>query len=162
MPGDNVIIQVELITPLAMDKGLGFIMREEGRTVGAGVVSRTLDESRNAIDADPMDEIGGGSVVIRAAKPALSDSLFQNVPNPFNPSTLIAYQLPEAGRVSLVVYSLLGQPVRALVQDHQEAGYYKVTWDGKDAYGRPVSSGVYLYRFVSKGQVETKRMLLLK
>ncbi len=85
-----------------------------------------------------------------------------NYPNPFNPATTIRYALPEASDVRLTIYNVLGQQVRALVQGHQEAGYYRVTWDGRDDNGRVVSSGVYLYRFVSSGLVETRRMLLLK
>ena len=92
----------------------------------------------------------------------LEYALSQNYPNPFNPTTQVAYQMPEAGEVSVVVYNLLGQQVRMLAQGHQQAGYYRVTWDGRDDYGRAVSSGIYLYRFVSKGLVETRRMLLLK
>ena len=64
--------------------------------------------------------------------------------------------------MSLVVYNLLGQQVRVLSQGYEEAGFYRVTWDGRDAYGRQVASGVYLYRFVSAGLVQTNRMLLLK
>ena len=118
-------------------------------------------------DADATHEIGGGSIVIHqgsASKPTLAggSGVFPNVPNPFNPSTHIAYQLGEPGEVTLVVYNLLGQPVRVLVREQQEAGYYQVTWDGRDVQGRPVSSGVYLYRFVSGSFVQTNRMLLLK
>ena len=89
-------------------------------------------------------------------------ALGQNHPNPFNPNTHIAYQLPEAGEVSMMVYNLLGQQVRVLVRGRQEAGVYRVTWDGKDTYGQPASSGIYLYRLASGGFVQTRRMLLLK
>jgi len=88
--------------------------------------------------------------------------LSQNRPNPFNPTTKIAFQLPEAGEVSLVIYNLQGQLIRVLVQDVHAAGSYQVEWNGRDEGGRAVSSGVYFYRFVSPGLVQTKRMLLLK
>ena len=88
--------------------------------------------------------------------------LAQNAPNPFNPSTQIEYQLPESGAVQLVIYNLLGQQIRTLVQGEQEAGIHRVRWDGQDAYGRAVSSGLYLYRFESEGLVQTRRMVLLK
>jgi len=136
-------------------------------------------------DTDPTTAIGGGSIVIHkdgAAKPVVlgksDDGLLdgtltpealpevfgvdQNYPNPFNPATTIRYALPEASDVRLTIYNVLGQQVRVLVQGRQEAGYYRVTWDGKDDYGRAVSSGIYLYRFVSKGLVQTQKMLLLK
>lgn len=85
-----------------------------------------------------------------------------NYPNPFNPSTTVRYALPEASDVQVTIYNIQGQQVRALVQDRQEAGYYRVTWDGRDDAGRAVSSGIYFYRFVSKGLVQTQKMLLLK
>ena len=88
--------------------------------------------------------------------------LSQNVPNPFNPSTEISYQLPESGSVRLEIYSLVGQPIRTLVQEDQKAGAYTVTWGGRDSHGREVSSGVYFYRFATDGLVKTRRMLLLK
>jgi flagellar hook assembly protein FlgD len=89
-------------------------------------------------------------------------SLGQNVPNPFNPSTQIAYTLPQAGAVRLVVYNLLGQQIRTLVEGDQGAGRYRVEWDGRDDQGRVVSSGVYVYRLVSAGLVESRRMVLVK
>ena len=85
-----------------------------------------------------------------------------NYPNPFNPATTISYQLLNPGEVSLVIYNTLGQQVRTLVQSRQNFGTYQVTWDSKDALGQPVSSGVYFYRLISNGTVQTHRMLLLK
>lgn len=92
-----------------------------------------------------------------------SSVALSNAPNPFNPSTQIVYNLPEAGEVSLVIYSLLGQEVRTLVHKSQGAGTHRVTWDGTDDGGRSVSSGVYLYRLVTdRGTPETRQMVLLK
>ena len=88
--------------------------------------------------------------------------LDQNVPNPFNPATVIGYQLPEAGRVRLAIYNLLGQEVRVLVDERMEAGSFTATWDGADALGRRVASGVYLYRIQAGDFSASRRMLLLK
>ena len=88
--------------------------------------------------------------------------LNRNMPNPFNPSTAIGYQLPEAGQVRLAIYNLLGQEVRVLVDERKEAGSFTAAWDGTDALGRRVGSGVYLYRMQAGGFSATKRMLLLK
>jgi hypothetical protein len=88
--------------------------------------------------------------------------LLPNYPNPFNPETQIVYQIPEAKDVQLVIYNILGQSIGVLVQDFKAAGKYQVTWDGKDAYGRLVSSGVYLYRLVNEKSVLARRMLLVK
>lgn len=85
-----------------------------------------------------------------------------NQPNPFNPATTISYTLLEPADVTLSIYNALGQQVRNLVQSQQSAGQYRVVWDGKDAIGKSVASGVYFYRLMSSGHSETKRMLLMK
>ena len=89
-------------------------------------------------------------------------ALEQNVPNPFNPSTVIGYRIPEAGSVRLVIYNLLGQEVRVLVDGHMEAGSFTATWDGKDEMGRQVSSGIYLYRIQAGDFLASRRMMFLK
>jgi len=86
----------------------------------------------------------------------------QNFPNPFNPTTTIGYALPEAGDVRVSVFNVLGQEVRVLADEHQEAGEHEVVWDGKDAYGSQVASGVYFYRAKLNDYSETRKMVLLK
>ncbi len=89
--------------------------------------------------------------------------LQQNYPNPFNPETTIKYQLSQSGEVTLKVFNVLGQQVRTLVSKPQQAGSYTVTWDGRDDFGRPVASGIYIYRIKAGDQFRmSKRMLLLK
>jgi tetratricopeptide (TPR) repeat protein len=73
-------------------------------------------------------------------------ALSQNFPNPFNPQTMIQYQLPEASHITVKIYNLFGQEVRTLVAGHREAGYHSEIWDGRDDFGRRVASGVYFYR----------------
>ena len=90
-------------------------------------------------------------------------SLADNFPNPFNPATTIQYALPQAGDVELVVYNVLGQPVRTLVAEHQNVGRYAVEWDATNDSGHSLSSGMYLYRLQVDGEFrEVKKMLLLK
>jgi hypothetical protein len=88
--------------------------------------------------------------------------LSQNVPNPFNPTTQLKFALPQAGKVNLTVYNVLGQRVTTLVDDYMNAGYQTVTWNGTDNSGREVSSGVYFYRLSTEQFTDTKKMLLLK
>ncbi len=88
--------------------------------------------------------------------------LKQNMPNPFNPPTVIGYQLAAAGPVRFTIYSVLGQEVRVLVNERQEAGSFAATWDGTDELGRRVASGIYLYRIQAGAFSATKRMLLVK
>jgi len=70
--------------------------------------------------------------------------LHPNYPNPFNPETLISYQLPKASYVILKVYSLLGEEITTLVNQRKEAGHHQIIWDGKDELGEEVPSGLYL------------------
>lgn len=92
----------------------------------------------------------------------LTVTLQQNYPNPFNPVTDIAYRIPEADRVELAVYNLLGERVKTLVNRRQAAGEYRVPWNGTDDYGRAVASGVYLYRLTAGKFVLSRKMLLLR
>lgn len=102
-----------------------------------------------------------GPVEITVAPPARFD-LAQNYPNPFNPSTNIRYQLPQETQVKLVIYNLIGQEVRELVNTIMPAGYHTAVWDGRDQRGKLVPSGIYHYRLEAGGQVMVKRMTLLK
>ena len=89
-------------------------------------------------------------------------ALSQNYPNPFNPTTSIEYELAQTGQVRLTVYDVLGKEVRSLVDGQQSAGRYVAEWDGRDASGQSVASGVYLYRLEAGDYVSTRRMTLLK
>ena len=108
-------------------------------------------------------KIGGRFLNDAPAEPG-EYALHQNFPNPFNSECQIAYQLPGSGEVSLVVYNLLGQRIRVLVEGRRQAGYYQVTWDGRDDSGRDVSSGVYCSRLEVDGGEFTavRKMVLLK
>lgn len=87
----------------------------------------------------------------------LTPVLYPNTPNPFNPSTTLAYELPQAGEVTLTVYSVAGQRVATLVSGYQDAGHYEVTWDGSKC-----ANGMYLYRLETRNFAETRRMVLMK
>ena len=89
-------------------------------------------------------------------------ALLQNYPNPFNPSTEIRYVLAVQSDVSLEVYDLLGRHVRSLASGMEAAGLHTVSWDGRDAAGREVSSGLYFYRLRTAGAVQARRMMLLR
>ncbi len=86
----------------------------------------------------------------------------RNYPNPFNPSTTINFQIPKSSDVSLVIYNVLGQKVRTLVNKSMETGYYKVTWDGHNDQGAQVASGIYIYRFKAGDYQKDYKMILLK
>lgn len=89
-------------------------------------------------------------------------ALEQNYPNPFNPATTISFALPQTGHVSLNVMNILGQTVRELVTEKLSAGVHQVEFDGRDANGRTLPSGVYFYRLVSGNFSQTRKMLFVK
>jgi hypothetical protein len=88
--------------------------------------------------------------------------LGQNMPNPFNPNTVIQFAVPRPAEVRVEVFNVLGQKVKTLANEFSKAGYKRVEWDGTDDNGSSVASGVYLYRMTSGDFSETKKMLLLK
>lgn len=94
--------------------------------------------------------------------PGLKTALDMNYPNPFNPTTTISFSLAEATRASLKIYNTKGQLVRQLLNSDLAAGKHHLVWDGRDSNGRPVSSGVYLYRLSSKNFSQTRKMMLMK
>jgi len=94
--------------------------------------------------------------------------LHPNAPNPFNPTTLLSYGLPQAAAVELDIYNMLGQRMVRLVDEAQSGGHHQMLWDGRDAAGRPVASGIYLYRLLVRPlsggppQFQTRRMVLVR
>ena len=88
--------------------------------------------------------------------------LRQNIPNPFNPKTLIRFELPRAGEVTIEVFDVDGRTLRVLLSGSLPAGYHEVSWDGRDTSGRGLPTGVYLYRLRANGYSETRKMLLLQ
>jgi hypothetical protein len=95
---------------------------------------------------------------------AVSNSLDNAYPNPFNPTTTIKYSIASSGHVSLKIYNAAGQLVRTLVDEEQapRAEGFAVTWDGTSNHGQPVASGVYFYKLLTEGFSQTKKMALLK
>jgi hypothetical protein len=88
-------------------------------------------------------------------------SLAQNFPNPFNPQTTISFTLPTATAASIRVYDMMGREVAALT-NHYTAGTHHVTWDGRNAVGESVQSGIYLYKLETDGFQQARKMLLIK
>jgi hypothetical protein len=105
--------------------------------------------------------LGQTRVAVAAAPTSFSLALAR--PNPFNPSTTIAYEVPEQAHLTLTVYNLLGQEVMRLIDQVQAAERYEAVWNGTNLTGAGVASCIYLYRITSGSEyTETKRMTLLK
>jgi len=88
--------------------------------------------------------------------------LYGNVPNPFNATTRIAFDLPTDSEVKLEVFDLLGKKVSSLIDGQVAAGSHSMTWNGLDDSGRETPSGIYYYRIKTDSHEDTRRMLLLK
>jgi hypothetical protein len=139
-----------LSDPVAMDsiQLVGHSIAVSGSKVamaGNGVVWLIDWSSPTAIDDDAVASL------------PVSFELAQNYPNPFNPATTVGYRLFKPSSVSLVVYNLLGQPVRQLVSRHEAVGQYQVSFDGTG-----LSSGVYFYRLVTEDGSVSRKMALIK
>lgn len=95
--------------------------------------------------------------------PLTSFELDQNYPNPFNPVTTIGYRLSNAGNVQLIIFNLLGEKVRTLVNSYQNTGSYTLQWNGLNDFGHQVTSGVYFYRMQVDGKViKSRKMILMR
>jgi CHRD domain/FlgD Ig-like domain len=95
-------------------------------------------------------------------RPSLSTELLQNYPNPFNPSTTVAYVLARQMPVRVDIFDVSGRRVATIADGVRPAGRNEATWHGVDASGNPVASGVYFYRLVADGSVQTRKMVLVK
>ena len=106
--------------------------------------------------------ISGGTAVDGQDDIPARFALSAKVPNPFNPTTLIRFDLPAACKVRLVVYEVTGRQVCCLVEGEMPAGIHRVRWQGSDDQDRPGSSGVYLYRIEAGDFRDAKRMVLVR
>ncbi len=153
------------------------------KTLGSGI-GGGFNPSVSALAEYDGALVAGGNFTIAGGKPAAfaatwyptptdvdddqanglpeSFALQQNYPNPFNPSTRIQFTVPSRSHVTVEIINLLGQSVRRLVDEIRPAGTYTTTWNGKDSDGKPVATGVYMYRLTAGEFTETKKMVLIK
>lgn len=132
-------------------------------SLGAIVVEmKDPTEKANVTGEVTINESAASTIELNVQALPYKYDLSQNYPNPFNPTTTIKYQIPEQAKVSLVVYNQLGQVVKTLVDQEQDAGYYKVRWNGDNNFGSKVASGVYIFRMHTDSFVSVKKMVFLK
>ncbi|MDH4070335.1 MAG: M14 family zinc carboxypeptidase [Ignavibacteria bacterium] len=150
-----VVEEMDLSAYVGSVVNLRFHLHTDGGIPGDGFYFddlRVIDFDGSGTTAVGSD---GGPVVLEAY-------LDQNHPNPFNPATTISYHLRAAGPVSLRVYDLLGREVNVLVDEVQSAGSHSARWNGDDALGNEVTSGVYFYRIATDGLVQTRKLILAR
>ena len=126
----------------------------------AEVVLFNLDNPNSRVSTT-TDESGSFSLSLNDLVLPRSNALGQNYPNPFNPSTLIPFEISEGGHVRLDVFNILGQRVVTLIDEPRRAGLYKAQWDATDAAGRPVGTGVYIYRLTTGNWQEARKLVLI-
>lgn len=151
------------------DQYSGLLISYDHETISSGEISAVklsddpnLDVSLDFVDAADAD---GRPLQINIKKTAAMPGVFalhQNVPNPFNPSTEIRFDLASAEHVTLTVYNILGQEVVRLVDGNYPAGSHNVIWDGVDGDGRPAASGMYFYRIIAGTDSASRKMVLMK
>lgn len=89
-------------------------------------------------------------------------TLFQNFPNPFNPSTTINYSLPIESDVTISVYDILGIKVNQLISSKQPSGNHLIEWNGTDIYDNRISAGIYFYQLQAGDFIQTRKMVIMK
>jgi len=157
---DNMLVTLEGTEPgLAgywrLDEGYGSVVVDATGTCDDGMVTggewvQGVVLYPTGVEDDPVE-----GVASRAR-------LLPNHPNPFNPLTCIAFELPYAGDVSLQVFDAAGRHVRTLLAGELGPGAHSIAWDGRGDTGKRLASGVYLYRLTSSDGCESRKMVLLK
>ena len=122
---------------------------------------RNVFKAKHQEHWDLLDELLNGTEedMIPIPNKALISS---NYPNPFNPSTTIAFSIPKDGLVKVGIYNVKGQKVKDLCDSEMLRGFHKVVWDGKDKHQRDVSSGIYFVKMQASGAIPTRKIMLMK
>ncbi|MCL2065056.1 MAG: carboxypeptidase regulatory-like domain-containing protein [Candidatus Cloacimonetes bacterium] len=117
------------------------------------------EQESDPITSEPIDIIS--SIGDDPQIPVVT-ALTGNIPNPFNPSTMISFDLATDGHVKIDIFNIRGQKIKTLVDENLRSGKYSSEWMGDDDYGRTVSSGVYFYQMQTEDYSNIRRMVLLK
>jgi flagellar hook assembly protein FlgD len=154
---ENGSVTIAMANAEALPYG-GQILTIKARVKSSDNIDFTIDRIQlNDQVINKVTSVGG-----KLAEVPETYELRQNYPNPFNPTTTIEYQLPQAGFVELKIYDVTGREITTLVSSLQDAGTYRMTWNGTDTYGSKVASGMYLYRIKAGTFTQIKKMMLLK
>lgn len=157
------------VVPAGRESGVS-VWREDGE--GWTLLESLVDPSARTVHAK-VDRPGSFIVLYESAGEVsgylpVSTSLQANYPNPFNPSTTIPFDLRNAADLNIAIFNVLGQKVAIVAQGWYTAGQHKAVWDGRDLSGRPVASGLYLYRMEARpadgsaSLVQTRKLILMR
>lgn len=128
---------------------------EERRSTTLSLIDATINENQISVI------IQNGDVSLKPALPT-THQLEQNIPNPFNPTTTIYYNLEKSSRVTLVIYDVLGHHIKTLIDAQQPAGHWQTIWDGKNDAHIPVAAGVYFCRMQAGKFSKVIKLTLVK
>jgi hypothetical protein len=154
---DTSIVTATIDADSALDLGYG-----EDRSGVVTIVVRATDSGN--LSAEDTLVVTVESRPTMVPDPTIPEryALHQNAPNPFNPTTVIRFDMVDAGPVKLSVFDVSGRLVRTLVNQRMPAARHQVLWDGRDSRGMSVASGVYFYRLETPSFRATKKMIMLK
>jgi len=165
LTGDNeIIIQYNTI-PGANLNSVGICNQD--RTIGIGYVFNNRYAAGAAVltNQRALKFTTGSSYITSIDDDVNRPGIFEmsrNYPNPFNQSTVINFELPQAGLVKLDIYDLLGRRVRTLAEGLLDAGKHSAVWDGRNESGQPAAGGIYFYRITAAGKESIRKMVLLR
>ena len=173
-PSGTSVMEIAYGTPAGTNGGVLSNARVNGNGATVGVLMSGFafeyigDDDLDGVSdrADHLHDVitwlGNAVGQATGAGPSHQTTLAQNYPNPFNPQTSIGFSVKERGRVRLAIYDVSGALVRELVNEARERGTYTETWDGRDARGAAVATGVYFYRLETSDKALSRKMVLLK
>ena len=144
--GDIVYIEFEVLSGVS-DAWGDDLIRVADVQLNEGLIPAVTEQTELSLDQYAIPE---------------THSLSQYYPNPFNPETVIHYDLPVRGRVDISVFNMMGQKVATLVDGEMDAGSHSVVWNAKDSNGESLATGVYLYRMETDGFVQTRKLILMR
>lgn len=151
-----------------VDRTNGDIIIEQDCSIDCNKIIRSADNKIHFVDITNT-EINFYSIVgeiVQSSQNVIIDSYINsisNFPNPFNPSTTIEFSIQNASEIDISIFNIKGQKVKTIANNQYEKGNHSTIWNGNDESGKPVSSGVYLYKLNVNGKTEAvKKCLLLK
>ena len=147
IPEDSIYREYEISTSENLDWSGFIVMLRLDPVSGVSTGSVSIDYIR----------LAGNVSSVKSKNSQMQFQLSQNYPNPFNPSTVIDYQIPEAGEVELTVFNMLGEKIRTLLKSYQSAGSYKAVFNAEN-----ISSGIYLYKLTAGNYTQFRKMILMK
>ncbi len=147
---------IERGAPVGKEQKLNFRITSTDKPALQKDANKARLSSSNPVIQEWTKEI---SITVDAPK---EFHLYDNYPNPFNPTTKIAFEIPKQSEVKIVIYDILGRIVKQVADETKEAGYFEYTWDGRNDRGATVSSGLYFCRVSAENWHAVKKLVMTK